>query len=230
MFKRWCLIFLCTSQVLHGVTTYSVTSATDSDPGGRGQPGELRYFLNIMNEDLASSAEDRVIKFETPMTITLNGTLPIINNSANPVSIMIGNSGSTPTVTIDGNGLYSGFFIPIGTVTIQNMIFQNCVAKGGDGGSGISGGGGGLGAGGAIYVPEVFLNGFAPQVNLRNVLINSCSAIGGNGGSYLDSYPNGSATGDEGGGGGGGWFAFRASASTRRCSASCSRRSLSASA
>ena len=122
----------------------------------------------------------------SPMTIQLNGILPIINNSSNPVNITIGNPGSTPTVTIDGNsGAYSGFFIPMGNVTIQNMIFQNLTAKGGNGGDGISGGGGGMGAGGAIYAPQSFLNGSNPSITLMNVSINNCSAVGGNGGSYL---------------------------------------------
>src|SRR6185312_14935689 len=120
---------------------------------------------------------------------------------SNPVNITIGNSGSTPTVTIDGNsGTYSGFFIPMGNVTIQNMIFQNMTAKGGDGGNGISGGGGGMGAGGAIYVPQAFLSGSAPAVTLMNVSIRNCSAVGGNGGNYLGP----ASTGEEGGGGGGG--------------------------
>ena len=132
--------------------------------------------------------DDYAIIFDFPMTIQLNGILPIINNSSNPVNITIGNPGSTPTVTIDGNGgAYSGFFIPIGNVTIQNMIFQNLSAQGGNGGDGISGGGGGMGAGGAIYAPQFFLNGSNPSITLMNVSINNCSAIGGNGGNYLGS-------------------------------------------
>lgn len=135
------------------------------------------------------------------MTIQLNGILPLINNSSTPVNITIGNTGFIPTVTIDGNnGAYSGFFIPMGNVTIQNIIFQNLSAKGGNGGNGISGGGGGMGAGGAIYVPQYFLNGLNPSVTLINVSINNCSAVGGNGGSYINDL-----TGNEGGGGGGGF-------------------------
>ena len=76
-----------------------------------------------MNQGLNTTPDDYEIVFAFPMTIQLNGILPIINNSSNPVTITIGNSGSTPTVTIDGNsGAYSGFFIPMGNVTIQNMI------------------------------------------------------------------------------------------------------------
>ncbi|CRX39203.1 hypothetical protein [Estrella lausannensis] len=196
------LIFLFSAHSLSALTTLSVTLSSDNNPGGIGEIGDLRYCLNSMNQDLNTTPDDYAIVFDYPMTIQLNGILPIINNPSNPVNITIGNPGSTPTVTIDGNsGAYSGFFIPIGNVTIQNMIFQNLAAKGGDGGDGISGGGGGMGAGGAIYAPQFFLNGSNPSITLINVLVNNCSAIGGNGGSYLGL----SSTGNEGGGGGGGF-------------------------
>ena len=198
--KNW--IFLLTSHSLFALTTLHVTLDSDSNPGSSGDVGDLRYCLNSMNQGLNTTADDYAIVFDVPMTIQLNGILPIINNSSNPVNITIGNPGSTPTVTIDGNSnTYSGFFIPTGNVTIQNMILQNLTSKGGDGGNGISGGGGGMGAGGAIYAPETFLNGSTPSITLMNVSINNCSAIGGNGGSYL----GGSSTGNEGGGGGGGF-------------------------
>ncbi len=200
MFKY--LILLLASHSLFALTTLNVTLSSDNDPGGFGDAGDLRYCLNTMNQDLNQMPDDYAIVFDFPMTIQLNGILPIINNSSNPVAITIGNPGSIPTVTIDGNsGSYSGFFIPIGNVTIQNMIFQNLSAKGGDGGDGISGGGGGMGAGGAIFAPQNFLNGSNPSITLMNVSINYCSAVGGNGGSYTGL----SFTGNEGGGGGGGF-------------------------
>ena len=131
-FTHWIFcIFLFISHSLCALTTLIVTSSTDDDPGGMGNVGELRYYLNLMNENLSTGSDDYAITFQFPMTITLNGNLPIINNSTYPVSITIGNSGSIPTVTIDGNGAYSGFFIPNGNVTIQNMNFQNLIAKGG---------------------------------------------------------------------------------------------------
>ena len=201
MFKFRYFIVLFFSPSLFAVTILHVTMGSDNNAGGIGDPGDLRYCLNSMNQQLNTTPDDYEIVFDFPMTIQLNGILPIINTSATPVNITIGNSGSIPTVTIDGGGVYSGFFIPMGNVTIQNMIFQNLVAQGGDGGDGISGGGGGMGAGGAIYAPQSFLNGSDPSITLINVSINSCSAIGGNGGNYI----GGSATGDEGGGGGGGF-------------------------
>lgn len=200
MFKN--LVFLFSSRSLFALTTLVVSDPNDSAPGGMGNMGDLRYCLNTMNENLSMGIDDYAIVFDFPMTIQLNGILPIINTSSNFVNITIGNSGSTPTVTIDGNsGAFGGFFIPMGNVTIQNMIFQNLTARGGNGGSGTSGGGGGMGAGGAIYAPQAFLDGSFPAVTLMNVSINNCSAVGGDGGSYL----GGSPTGDEGGGGGGGF-------------------------
>lgn len=203
MFKYWICLF-SSSCSLYALTTLNVTLSSDNNPGGLGQKGDLRHCLNSMNEGLNTSPDDYEILFAYPMTIQLNGNLPIINNSSNAVNITIGNSGSIPTVTIDGNnGTYSGFFIPIGNVTIQNIIFQNLTSKGGDGGNGISGGGGGMGAGGAIYASQFFLNGSNPSISLINVWIENCSAVGGNGGSYTNLES--SATGNEGGGGGGGF-------------------------
>ncbi len=194
-------LFLFMTHSACALTTLTVTLSSDNDPGGIGDVGDLRYCLNQMNQDLNSTPDDYAILFDFPMTIQLNGILPIINNSLNPVNITIGNSGSIPTVIIDGNsGSYPGFFIPNGNVTIQNMTFQNLTAQGGAGGSGISGGGGGLGAGAGIYAPQSFLNGASPSIIVSNVSISNCSAIGGNGGDYLGL----SSTGNEGGGGGGG--------------------------
>lgn len=201
-FKYW-IIFLFASQSLYALTTLHVSLSSDNNPGGNGDVGDLRYCLNSMNQGLSTIPDDYAIVFDFPMTIQLNGILPIINNSINPVNITIGNPDPTSIVTIDGNsGTYSGFFIPTGNVTIQNMTFQNLTAKGGDGGNGISAGGGGMGAGGAIYAPQIFLNGSNPSVTLMNVSINNCSAVGGNGGSYFNLS---SPTGNEGGGGGGGF-------------------------
>lgn len=206
MLKLKYLIFLFMAHSLCALTTLHVTISTDNNPGGIGEAGigmegDLRYCLNLMNQGLNTTPDDYEIVFDFPMTIQLNGILPIINNSPNPVNITIGNGGSIPTVTVDGNNTYNGFFIPIGNVTIQNIIFQNLVAQGGNGGNGISGGGGGMGAGGAIYAPQSFLNGLNPSITLINVSINNCSAVGGNGGSYTGV----SFTGNEGGGGGGGF-------------------------
>ena len=199
---KYC-IFLFIFSSLYGLTTLEVTISSDNNPGGIGEVGDLRYCLNTMNQGLNTISDDYEIIFASPMTIQLNGILPIINNSSNPVTITIGNASPASLVTLDGNnGSYRGFFIPMGTVIIQNMVFQNLSAKGGAGGNGISGGGGGLGAGGAIYAPQIFLNGSNPSITLRNVSIQNCSAVGGVGGNYITAF---TPTGNEGGGGGGGF-------------------------
>jgi hypothetical protein len=196
-------VFLAlTSSASLALTTLTVTVSSDNNPGGIGELGDLRYCLNAMNQGLNTTPDDYAIVFASPMTIQLNGILPIVNNSSNAVNITIGNSDPASRVIIDGNsGAYPGFLIAMGNVTIQNITFQNVTAKGGNGGNGISGGGGGMGAGGAIYAPQSFLNGSNPSITLVNVAINNCSAVGGNGGSYLGP----SSTGNEGGGGGGGF-------------------------
>lgn len=196
IFRSLLFLFICSS--LHAFTELHVTQPTDSEPGGRGGTGELRLCLNIMNEQLNTAPDDYAITFATPMTIQLNGILPIINNSGQVVTITIGDD---KPVIIDGQSTYPGFFIPAGNVTIKNITFQNCVARGGTGGNGISGGGGGMGAGGAIYAPQSFLYPATPEITLINVSTSYCSAIGGNGGNAL----GGTLTGNEGAGGGGGF-------------------------
>jgi hypothetical protein len=211
-FKNWMFLFaaLFISPSLYALTTLHVTKPTDNDPGGFGEVGDLRWALNTMNTNLNSTLDDYAIVFDFPMTIQLNGILPIINNSSNPVNITIGNSGATPTVTIDGNGgAYPGFFIPMGNVTIQNMIFQNLTAKGGDGGSGIAAGGGGGGSDGGTA-------GLVPQGNtppLRNMApMDDITPSGGSGtdgggsgtGASDISYTVQGGSGGLGGGGGGG--------------------------
>ncbi len=201
VFTGLALILSISAGTANALTTLHVSVSTDNNPGGIGEVGDLRWALNVMNQDLNTTPDDFAIVFDFPMTIQLNGILPIVNNSANPVNITIGNAGTIPTVTLDGNSAYSGLFIAMGNVTIQNITFQNFVAKGGNGGDGIAGGGGGMGAGGAIYAPQAFLNGSNPSITLMNVSINNSAAIGGNGGNYM----SGSPTGNEGGGGGGGF-------------------------
>ena len=200
MFKYW--MFLFAPHSLFALTILHVSQPSDNNPGGIGEMGDLRFALNTMNQDLnGGSLDNYEIVFDFPMTISLNGILPIVNTSSTSVNIAIGNSDPTFTVAIDGNGgTFSGFFIPTGTVTIQNMTFQNLTAKGGNGGDGISGGGGGMGAGGAIHAPQSFFHNTAPIITLINVSTNNCSAVGGSGGSY-----NISSTGNEGGGCGGGF-------------------------
>ena len=84
MFKH--LVFLFTSNSLLALTTLHVSASTDNNPGGSGDVGDLRYCLNTMNQNLSSSIDDYAIVFDFPMTIQLNGILPVINNSSYPVT------------------------------------------------------------------------------------------------------------------------------------------------
>ena len=111
------LMLLFASNAVLGLTTLTVTLNSDNNPGGIGEVSDLRYALNAMNQGLNTIPDDNAIVFASPMTIQLNGILPVINNSSNPVN----------------SGAYRGFFIPMGSVTIQNMT-----ARGGDGGNGIA--------------------------------------------------------------------------------------------
>ena len=107
--------------------------------------------------------------------------------------------------TLSTSGSYRGFFIggsPAvsgGNVTITNLTFQGCTAKGGDGktdASGLgSGSGGGAGLGGALFV------GKDSTVTLDGVTFTNCLSMGGNGGS---SSNEGTASNGIGGIGGGG--------------------------
>lgn len=83
-------ILLLTAQPALALTTLTVTVSTDNNPGGQEEVGDLRYALNSMNQGLNTVPDDYAIVFASPMTIQLNGILPLINNSANPVNITIG--------------------------------------------------------------------------------------------------------------------------------------------
>ncbi len=111
------------------------------------------------------------IGFSVVGTISLNRMLPVVNlfQSANTVNIQGSNN-----ITIDGQGIYRAFIARQGSLSIQNLTIQNCIAIGGDGGD--FGGGGGLGAGGAIFSD-------AASLFLTGITFLNCKAQGGNGGS-----------------------------------------------
>ncbi len=90
-FKYWIFLFFLPF-FAYALTTLNVTLSSDNNPGGIGEVGDLRYCLNSMNQGLNTIPDDYAIVFDFPMTIQLNGILPIINNSSNPVNITIGNA------------------------------------------------------------------------------------------------------------------------------------------
>jgi hypothetical protein len=98
---------------------------------------------------------------------------------------------------IDGNDRTRGFVVEgsgaptANNVIIENILFVNAKAKGGDG---RAGGGGGLGAGGALYV------GKNRRVTVRSCNFIGCAAQGGVGGTRVIT----TVGSDNPGGGGGG--------------------------
>lgn len=180
--------FFLLTRALSALTTLNVTTNTDTLPAG--VPGELRYALNTMLNTQAQglSTGSWQVNFDSGLgTITLNGILPMINLfNADTVEFLPATS-----VTIDGNSLYRCFFVAKGSASFQNMTIQNCLAKGGNGGSATGKtGGGGMGAGGALFIDQA-------TVSIQNVTLTSNSATGGSAGLALAGYGHG------GGGGGG---------------------------
>ncbi len=108
------------------------------------------------------------------------------------------------TLTINGNGYtysganaYQGFFAYSGTVTIEDLIIANMLAKGGTGGGAVGGGGAGLGGG--LFVAGTANDAIAAaSVTLYDVTFSGDAAAGGSGGSYSTHSAN-----SPGGGGGG---------------------------
>lgn len=131
-------------------------------------------------------------------SVNLSGDLPIIK----------GNGENTLTITggvINGSGQYRGLLIDSekadgsGTsqITVDGTTFQNCVAQGGQGGSGAIGGGGGMGAGGAIFAKS-------GDIVLKDVVFTENIAQGGRGGNVLyqsNTYGGGGGLGGNGAGG-----------------------------
>lgn len=189
---------------------YVVNVAGDHNSGSGGNPnptgpttqqGDLRSVLNQINLASAGAPGTYNVIFNLPNSgdnlIMVQDILPILNlTNSNTLTIDGSNQGNAQII-IDGTqatgvnkGNRGGFLARKGTVTIQNMTIQNCIAKGGDGSNTFQGGngGGGMGAGGALFV-------YQADVTLANVILNTNNATGGNGGN---------GTGSSGGGGGGG--------------------------
>ncbi|MCA9963880.1 MAG: CSLREA domain-containing protein [Anaerolineales bacterium] len=126
-------------------------------------------------------------------------------------------SATTP-FTIDGNGstirrssgsAFRLFYIgSSGNLTLNDLVLDNGLAQGGNGGNingpGAGGGGGGLGGNGSNGLAGLPANGGGGGGNQGSASgINGGATTGGNGGTN-SSANGGNATGDGGGGGGGG--------------------------
>lgn len=198
MLKRSAVFAFC-SLIIFPVMSldYVVNLGTDNAVNSGGDNGELRYVLNqILNEQAqGSSSGSHTITFSVDQ-VNLASLMPPINLFSAD-TIIIGNSTGAATV-IDGASAYRPFFIESGTVTIQNMVIQNCVGQGGSAGTN-GAGGGGLGCGGAILIDDA-------TVTISDVVFSSNSAIAGLGGSGTGRGGGGGIGGNGGinlGGGGG---------------------------
>lgn len=141
-------------------------------------------------------------------TITETADLPAIN-LASGVSLTIDGSRlvGSGSETLSGAGLYRGFFVYNGAVTIENLAIEDAVATGGNGGN--YGGGGGAGLGGGLFVAgsnptsagsTTYTSGGV--VTLDHVTFANDRAVGGKGGT--ESNANLPMPYDRFGGGGGG--------------------------
>jgi hypothetical protein len=151
-----------------------------------------------------------------PVTITLQAgaTYPLsqrINNVIGPNSLAnpfskLGSVGNPDVLdaaeiiiegcgaTIDRAGGPMRLFTvaPEGSLTLRDLVLQDGIAQGGDGGSSANtGGGGGLGAGGAVFNQGT--------LTVERCTLTNNQAIGGNGGTATAGLGTG-------GGGGGGFF------------------------
>lgn len=156
----------------------AVTRVVNSTANDASTIGTLPYWL--LNGNDGDIIDCSAI---TGQTITLTSSLPAITKS-----YTINGAG----ITINGDNTYQAFQAASGTTSINNVIIQHALSKGGNGGSGYSGGGGAVGGGGALYV-----HGGATVTLTSASLLNNI-AQGGNGGTADNN-------GNTGGGGGGGF-------------------------
>lgn len=130
---------------------------------------------------LNTSQNGDIINFTDNITITT--AVPIVNKN-----LTINGNGKF----LDGSNTQRGFLVYSGTVSINDLIIQNTLAKGGNGGAAVPGrqGGGGAGLGGGLFVNNL------ANVTITNVSFNNTQAQGGTAGT--------GATTNLGAGGGGG--------------------------
>jgi len=161
-----------------------------------GNETQLRDAIFQASNDLADNGvvDNGPYTITITANITLTNVLPMIRTDipggGGPGITIEGNS---PSIVVDGAGLYRAFVVERGRVLIRNLQIKDAHAQGGNGGNGYGGGGGGLGAGAAILVHD------GADVTLENVSVTNASATGGNGGNV--DFSSGQNVGGGGGGG-----------------------------
>jgi len=180
------ILALCLSSHLAG-TIWPVSDPSDPNTAPAG--------TNTLRGALLSAQSGDTISISVSGPITLTNPLPTITQS----SLTITSPGGT---TIDGGGAHMIFSVaPLtqssGSINFNNLVLQNGLSKGGDGGNGFGPGGGGAGGGGALYVHA------GANVNLQSVTFLSNTARGGDGGTTAILAGSGGGGGGFGGGHGG---------------------------
>ena len=145
------------------------------------------------SDSLDLAIEDANAGTSSDFTVNFTGNVSLISPAEgnSPTQVRALNSAGTFTFVgnnvivngnnfnLNGNGNTRGFFVGglnssnTGSVTINNLTFNSCRARGGDGGD--TGGGGGLGAGGGLFV------GKNTVATIKDCTFTTCSAKGGNG-------------------------------------------------
>lgn len=200
----------------HTLATFSVTNINDAGAGSLRQA--------VLDANATVGADNIVFDstvFGTARTITLttgqlNVTDALTIQGAGAANITVSgnntsrvfNLGAT-TVSINGisisNGLaFNGAGITAAgtTLTLNNVVFSNNRAIGGNGANGSATGAGGGGGGGAGLGGALFING--GTVTISNAQFTTNQATGGNGGAGFPNNGVGSGTGGIGGGASGG--------------------------
>lgn len=200
----------------HTLATFSVTNINDAGAGSLRQA--------ILDANAAAGADDIIFDstfFSTVRTITLTtgqlnvtDALTIQGTGAANVTVngnntsRIFNLGAT-TVNINGisisNGLAlngAGIAATGTTLTLNNIVFSNNRAIGGNGANGSATGAGGGGGGGAGLGGALFING--GTVTVANAQFTTNQATGGNGGTGFPNNGFFNGTGGIGGGATGG--------------------------
>ncbi|WP_249144911.1 hypothetical protein [Bradyrhizobium sp. AUGA SZCCT0274] len=118
----------------------------------------------------------------TVVTITLGNNISLGATAMQAINLHVG---VTLVIeggghTLNGGGIQRGFFVYAGTVEINDLLINNMLAQGGDGGTSDVGGGGGGGAGlgGGLFV-GANVAGNPGNVTLSNVNFSQNAAEGG---------------------------------------------------
>src|SRR5580700_6328131 len=149
-----------------------------SDSSSVNSIAQLNTAITTANAQIANSGT---------YTITLTGNITLGATALTPIDLAVGNTldiagtNGASSYALIGGGTTTperGLFVYAGTVSIQNLLIEDMVAKGGSGGGG---GGGAAGLGGGLFV-AANVAGDAGNVTLNNVSFGGDRATGGNGG------------------------------------------------